>query len=229
MSRQPSRHHHHCPHPSNPTSTPLPVRPELPKQLAFKTSSLKKRRISSRHSEREPSNSPSPDTALPSCEPDDETSFSFSAPGPDSPPFYRRAASQQPASSLPQRLQLNGTSLVSADYASSTASSPCASACADLNFDSDKGGDEAGPALDKSRGQSPYRVTRRAMMNGDADLPHRSSSPLKRRASSMEPEGDSHIKGGSDTQGSSCLPRAMSVDPPEDHRSGPAENTPNSE
>ncbi|KAI9904958.1 hypothetical protein N3K66_001487 [Trichothecium roseum] len=53
-------------------------------------------------------------------------------------------------------------------------------------------------------------------MTGDADFPQRSSSPLKRRASSMEqdePTSNSAAEGSS--QLSNGLPRAMSVDPPE--------------
>ncbi|KAL9489372.1 hypothetical protein ACSS6W_001649 [Trichoderma asperelloides] len=62
-------------------------------------------------------------------------------------------------------------------------------------------------------------------MNGDADLPQRSSSPLKRRASSMDPEtttnknGDAVVNGSaedvemtSSSVPSAELPRAMSVD-----------------
>lgn len=67
-------------------------------------------------------------------------------------------------------------------------------------------------------------------MNGDADLPHRSSSPLKRRASSMDPEneadktrdidmGSSHLNEFTETPSqqppADTLPRAMSVDAPE--------------
>lgn len=60
-------------------------------------------------------------------------------------------------------------------------------------------------------------------MNGDAELPQRSSSPLKRRASSMDPEtitdknGDAASSAGdvemtSTSNPSTELPRAMSVD-----------------
>lgn len=60
-------------------------------------------------------------------------------------------------------------------------------------------------------------------MNGDADLPQRSSSPLKRRASSMDPEttankngdaanGSTDVEMTSTSIPSTDLPRAMSVD-----------------
>lgn len=53
-------------------------------------------------------------------------------------------------------------------------------------------------------------------MNGDYDLPQRSSSPLKRRASSMDPGVDPSIKGdGGSANIDQGLPRAMSIDPPE--------------
>ncbi len=63
-------------------------------------------------------------------------------------------------------------------------------------------------------------------MNGDAELPHRSSSPLKRRASNMEHDPDAH-KNGDDSEMTATqapgeenvppggFPRAMSVDIPE--------------
>lgn len=61
-------------------------------------------------------------------------------------------------------------------------------------------------------------------MNGDAELPQRSSSPLKRRASSMDPETITNKNGDvassttedvemtSSSNLSTELPRAMSVD-----------------
>ncbi|KAK7414501.1 hypothetical protein QQX98_006612 [Neonectria punicea] len=62
-------------------------------------------------------------------------------------------------------------------------------------------------------------------MNGDADIPHRSSSPLKRRASSMDPENETAKArdvematsqatdlADASQQSSGALPRAMSVD-----------------
>ncbi|ENH64585.1 Putative ubiquitin carboxyl-terminal hydrolase 12 [Fusarium oxysporum f. sp. cubense race 1] len=176
------------------------------------------------------SSSPSPDSVLPSCEVDDDPALSFSASVASNSNSFLRADSQ-PASSLPPRLQHQTSSLVSADYASSAASSPCASAYADLSIESDRGGDETGPAptLALARSQSPLRLSHRAIMNGDADLPQRSSSPLKRRASSMDPENDADrtrdvdmgtsqanesIEGASQLAPES-LPRDMSVEAPE--------------
>ena len=53
-------------------------------------------------------------------------------------------------------------------------------------------------------------------MNGDNDLPQRSSSPLKRRASSMDPETDTaNQPNGVDSSTDQGLPRAMSIDPPD--------------
>ncbi|KAH7172283.1 hypothetical protein DER46DRAFT_497790 [Fusarium sp. MPI-SDFR-AT-0072] len=176
------------------------------------------------------SSSPSPDSVLPSCEVDDDPALSFSASVASNSNSFLRADSQ-PASSLPPRLQHQTSSLVSVDYASSAASSPCASAYADLSIESDRGGDETGPAptLALARSQSPLRLSHRAIMNGDADLPQRSSSPLKRRASSMDPENDADrtrdvdmgtsqanesIEGASQLAPES-LPRDMSVEAPE--------------
>ncbi|KAH8737684.1 hypothetical protein BGZ61DRAFT_525775 [Ilyonectria robusta] len=200
-----------------------------PGQLAVKTSSSKKRKLSRprTHGLDPLDDSPSPDSVLPSCEIDDDPALSFSAAsvasGPDTPSYLR--ADSQPASSLPPRLQHQTSSLVSADYASSAASSPCASAYADLSIESDRGGDDTGPF---PRSQSPFRVSRRAIMNGDADIPHRSSSPLKRRASSMDPENEAAkardvematsqpvTDVDASQQSSAALPRAMSVDVPE--------------
>lgn len=62
-------------------------------------------------------------------------------------------------------------------------------------------------------------------MNGDAELPQRSSSPLKRRASSMDPDAGPSKNGSMDIDGSQSsqqmnmsadeFPRAMSVDAPD--------------
>ncbi|KAJ6446345.1 a-pheromone processing metallopeptidase Ste23 [Purpureocillium lavendulum] len=180
--------------------------------------------------------SPSPDSVLPSCEPDDDNpAFSFSAASSFDSQHYGRADSL-PASSLPPRLQTQIGSLVSADYASSVASSsPCASAYAELSLESDRGGDDTASARTTARSQSPFRISRRAIMNGDAELPHRSSSPLKRRASNMEPEPDAHKHAGN-PEGSTTqplgdgsvphggFPRAMSVDAPEAGASGGADS-----
>ncbi|WDK15666.1 ubiquitin carboxyl-terminal hydrolase [Colletotrichum graminicola] len=220
---------------------------ELHEQLAFTTSSSKKRKLSRNQARNNDgvSNTSSPDTVLPSCEPNDDPSFSFSATSTDghSTPTYLRGDSY-PASSLPARLQQT-TSLVSADYASSTASSPCG--VADLFIDSDRGGDisgaETGTALTSfsARSRSPFNVSRRAIMTSDANPHQRSSSPLKRRASSMDPDADvsmreedvdmpapAHSTDGADpddagsaqTESNAHLPRAMSVDLPESAEGG---------
>lgn len=80
------------------------------------------------------------------------------------------------------------------DYISSAASSPSA-AYAGLSIESERGGEaevEIGPHNTAGRGnrsQSPNRsFIHRTMMGGAADLPHRSSSPLKRPASDLEQE-----------------------------------------
>ncbi|KAF9772571.1 hypothetical protein IL306_009710, partial [Fusarium sp. DS 682] len=212
------------------TDAKLP--PELPAQLAFKTSSSKKRKLLRNDIPLDSidSSSPSPDSVLPSCEVDDDPALSFSASVASNSNSFLRADSQ-PASSLPPRLQQQTSSLVSADYVSSAASSPCASAYADLSIESDRGGEETGPAptLALARSQSPLRLSHRAIMNGDADLPQRSSSPLKRRASSMDPEDDTDrtrdVEMGTSQANESAdsasqppansLPRDMSVDAPD--------------
>ncbi|XWW97606.1 hypothetical protein V2A60_005591 [Cordyceps javanica] len=168
----------------------------------------------------------------------------------ESSPVYLRSDSLQPASSLPARFQAAAAAAAAGstvdganarppslrDYASSAASSPCASAYADLSLDGERGIDEAGSAVTSlPRSQSPFRVSRRAIMNGDAELPHRSSSPLKRRASSMDPEADAASRNDPDVSMNSSqptptakpteAPRAMSVDPPEG-ADAPAQNLP---
>lgn len=175
--------------------------------------------------------SPSPDTAIPSCEPDDDAAaLSFSATPIASgleAPLYVRAGSVT-ASSVPPRLQTQAqaqiaSSLVSADYASSVASSPGTSFYPEPSIDSERGGDDASSVRTYARSQSPFLIPRKVLVNGDADLPQRSSSPLKRRASSMDPEtipnknGDAATSAGdvemaSSSHPSAELPRAMSVD-----------------
>ncbi|RDA90676.1 hypothetical protein CP533_4663 [Ophiocordyceps camponoti-saundersi (nom. inval.)] len=197
---------------------------ELPGQLTVKTPSSKRRKLV-RPPSTTNSSSLSPDTALPSCEADDDAVFSL-APSVASglnTPIYSRADSL-PASSLPARLQTQAASLVSAEYASSVASSsPCASACADLSLESDRGGEEAGSALSLTRSQSPLRLSRRAIMSADDELPRRSSSPLKRRASGMDSEMNTcrdsdaarSFTVDGDGNSSGLHPRSMSIDPPE--------------
>ncbi|TWU76782.1 CSN-associated deubiquitinating enzyme Ubp12 [Metarhizium rileyi] len=225
----------------SPSSSSSPFAHELPGQLTVKTSSSKKRRLARPPpSTKEESDAPS----SPSCElvltlselePDDEPALFFSADSCSVTCTHESDVPRHPPSeplpvataSRPPRLQhTHVASRFSADYASSTASSPCASACAELSLESDRGGDETGSARKLGRSQSPFVVPRRAIMNGDAELPQRSSSPLKRRASSMDPE-DAPSKNGSivDADGSQSsqqmnssandFPRAMSVDAPD--------------
>ncbi|KAI5859320.1 UCH-domain-containing protein [Durotheca rogersii] len=176
------------------------------RQLTVKTSSSKKRKISARQqaTKDEPStySSSSPDTPIPSFEHEPDLCFSFSASSDIVSPaasVYCRANSLPPASSLPPRLQTSTSSLSYAEYASSTASSPSA-AYADLTISSDRGTNT--PAPDPGSGSavpnlypigratSPFPKTthHRALMGGSAEFPERSSSPLKRRASSMDPD-----------------------------------------
>ncbi|KAI0480517.1 ubiquitin carboxyl-terminal hydrolase-like protein [Xylariaceae sp. FL0804] len=187
----------------NPFETPL----ELPRQLAAKTSSSKKRKISSRQSAPKVKSGISHsarDTPIQSCEPDDPPSFSFTSSAFDvapTEPAYLRSDSLPPASSLPQHLQTHSSGCLNGgvEDGSSIASSPSA-ACADLSIHgSDYGADT--PALEPgaapstcsgpARGSSPFTKTthHRAIMGGGAaEYPERASSPLKRRASSMDPE-----------------------------------------
>ena len=134
---------------------------------------------------------------LPSTEDDADSAFSFSfsaaasTSGLTTPTFLR--ADSLPPSGVPPRLHSQARSF--ADSPSSAASSPCA-ASADLSVDLDRDADlaDSGPVsqvLDygAAGNQSPiHQSVRRALMGGAADTPHRSSSPLKRPASSMEPE-----------------------------------------
>lgn len=196
--------------------------PELHRQLTVTTSSLKKRKVSRNPArDRDSANTPSPpaapaDSVLPSCESneddDDRASFSFSVAS-NSSFTTAQPGDKEALSSLPPRLQTHSSSVVSADYASSAASSPSA-AYADLSIESEPASatTETGPALHPSsaRTRSPFRHPRKAMMSGDGDC-NRSSSPLKRRASSMDPEHNE-----SDTnQSAPDYPRAMSVDSPD--------------
>ncbi|KAG6228008.1 hypothetical protein E4U34_005051 [Claviceps purpurea] len=209
---------------------------ELPVQLTLKTSSPKKRKLArsptSNTQHLESHSSSSTDLVLPSCERDqDPLLSSWCAESKDdgidsdaSATCYRRPVSV-PTSSLPPRSQVPATSLVSLDYASSVASSLCSTTYADL-FGSERGGDETGSASIVGRSQSPSSVSKKAVRNGDADQLHRSSSPLKRRASSMDPDDSIHNEAGSLETGASQggaqgtneslkqLPRAMSVDAP---------------
>ncbi|KAK4218084.1 UCH-domain-containing protein [Rhypophila decipiens] len=176
------------------------------------TAGARKRRIT-RQSAREQnlslerSSNTSLDQVVPSTETDDAAdpdpdpaSFSFSAASTVSglsTPTYVRGNSLA-ASGVPSRLQTSQTSFCSTtDCPSSAASSPLA-ASTDLSLDTDRAADlfefptSAHSHSDYSgaaRGPSPLINTpHRALMGGAADFPQRSSSPLKRRASSMDPE-----------------------------------------
>ncbi|XDG00718.1 hypothetical protein ABKA04_000333 [Annulohypoxylon sp. FPYF3050] len=140
----------------------------------------------------------SPDTPLQSCEQfeDAAISFSFSSENPNTASY--RADSIPPASSLPPRLQTSSSNWNSySEYASSAASSP-SGAYADLTIHSDRGADTPGPDLSSAasslyppcRASSPFAKStlHRGVMGGAADFPERASSPLKRRASSMDPD-----------------------------------------
>ncbi|KAI1417572.1 UCH-domain-containing protein [Hypoxylon sp. FL1857] len=174
------------------------------RQLTVKTSSSKskKRKISTRQStaaDESLSSNSSPDTPLQSCEQDTDHSFSFASSDhlATGSPAYNRTDSIPPASSLPPRLQTNTTSFSYADYASSAASSP-SGAYAELTINSDRGADTPGPdsgsvtsnLYPPGRASSPFTKTtlHRAVMGGAAEFPERASSPLKRRASSMDPD-----------------------------------------
>lgn len=96
---------------------------------------------------------------------------------------------------IPPHLQ-NSSSLSALDYISSAASSPSA-AYAGLTIEGERSGDPSGSELrgfctqaeQDTGSQSPLLpFSHRAIMGGAADLPQRSSSPLKRRASDLEAE-----------------------------------------
>ncbi|KAK0674297.1 putative ubiquitin carboxyl-terminal hydrolase 12 [Cercophora samala] len=136
------------------------------------------------------------DLVLPSTEEIDPT-FSFTEAA-DIPtldtPTYLRHGDSLPPSGVPPRLQTQCSSVADSP---SAASSPCASA--DLSVDFDRGAEFADPAsslrptdwaFPGSQSASFHNTVHRALMGGAADLPQRSSSPLKRPASSMEPETD---------------------------------------
>ncbi|KAK3939915.1 hypothetical protein QBC46DRAFT_436430 [Diplogelasinospora grovesii] len=188
---------------------------ELHGQLTFITSSQKKRRITrqSRREQQKSGKASAPNLSttelvLPTTEEETDSTFSFSgAPTTSlisglSTPAYVRGDSLPAASGVPPRLQTHSSSVTAPDYyTSSAASSPCA-ASADFSVDNDRGADFLDPGStlqpplppDSATGsavatsQSPliHAPRSRALMGGAADLPQRSSSPLKRRASSMD-------------------------------------------
>ncbi|KAI1768852.1 UCH-domain-containing protein [Hypoxylon sp. FL1150] len=176
-------------------------------QLAAKTSSSKKRKISPHQSAHNESidwdSNSSPDTPIQSCEQETDPSLSFSTSDNFAASPACRADSIPPASSLPPRLQTTTSSFSYTEYVSSAASSP-SGAYADLTISSDRGADTPAPdsvttptpsgLYPPGRAPSPFTKTthHRAIMGGAAEFPDRSSSPLKRRASSMEPDGPEH-------------------------------------
>ncbi|KAK0703264.1 hypothetical protein B0T26DRAFT_680967 [Lasiosphaeria miniovina] len=136
-------------------------------------------------------------------EPDpDPSSFSFSAASTSgltsglSTPAYLHSNSL-PISGVPPCLQTHSSSFSASDYASSTTSSPAA-ASTDPLLDNDRAPDLVDsastvqpPDCGGPRSLPPLvNSFHRAVMGGAADIPHRSSSPLKRRAFSIEPDGD---------------------------------------
>lgn len=150
------------------------------------------------------------DTILPTTEEDIEpASFSFTASTVGgsglATPTYIRSDSIPAASGLPPRLLQHGLygSHQSSDYASSAASSPCA-ASADLSGDNDRIEDFLQdppsslqpPGSRVARSPSPLVGVpqHRMIMGGAVDSPQRSSSPLKRRAASMDQDMDSDSK-----------------------------------
>ncbi|KAH6712208.1 ubiquitin carboxyl-terminal hydrolase-like protein [Leptodontidium sp. MPI-SDFR-AT-0119] len=160
---------------------------ELQRQLIGTTSSTKKRKLS-------PQTDNNPDIPLSSVE-DTESQANevprFEIPSPSDtalPPH------------IPSHLQTS-SSLGTVDNTSSAASSPSA-AYASLSLEGERGGDpdlartsSLAPNDQETRGQSPVRhFSHRAIMGGAADLPQRSSSPLKRRASDLEAEVSSSQK-----------------------------------
>ncbi|KAI1878204.1 uncharacterized protein JN550_000386 [Neoarthrinium moseri] len=156
--------------------------PELRLQLVAKTSSQKKRKIAT--SRRSPRETHSPDDPLPSLEVDDNPNFSFTS---------STLEPSSPASGVPPRLLHAGTSALTShpDYANSAASSPAG--VADLSIQ-DQGGDS--PTSSSLYVAKPSY--HRTIMGGAADFPERASSPLKRRASSMDPEAEAEAGASED-------------------------------
>jgi hypothetical protein len=136
---------------------------------------------------------------LQSIEGGDTTNYDPDLPRLD-PPASSEASLLSLPPHIPSHLQ-NEASFSAQDYVSSAASSPSA-AYAGLSIESERGGDMSGSeggvgdSQDK-RSQSPNRspnrsFAHRAIMGGAADLPQRSSSPMKRRASDFEQDESTH-------------------------------------
>ncbi|KAK1826584.1 hypothetical protein QBC39DRAFT_334886 [Podospora conica] len=133
---------------------------------------------------------PASDHALPSTEDDIDPTFSFT--GSATSGVNTPTGDSLFASGVPPRLQNHSSSFASTDSASSTASSP-GTISSDLPFGSDRPAELSEswatlqpPASGPARSPSPFiSNAHRALMGGETN---RSSSPLKRPASSMEPE-----------------------------------------
>ncbi|RDW65427.1 hypothetical protein BP5796_10119 [Coleophoma crateriformis] len=169
---------------------------ELHRQLTVTTSSNKKRRLSPPHTRGQPTDSSS-DIPLESVE-----GYDSPARNDDIPQFDLPTTSPSTTafpSNLPAHLQ-NSSTLSTTDCTSSAASSPSA-LYAGLSIEGgEPSGSELGTAsfasIDQDiRGQSPLRsFSHRAIMGSGADASQRSSSPLKRPASELEPEATSSLQ-----------------------------------
>ncbi|KAI9639992.1 hypothetical protein NHQ30_011551 [Ciborinia camelliae] len=118
---------------------------------------------------------------------------------PTDPPLFDTSAQENhraeslPANTVPSRLQTSST-LPAGESISSAASSPSA-AYAGLSIDSDKGGEFTSNKNRRRLPSEPFESEQRgkpsrhrAIMGGAEDAPQRSSSPLKRPASELDPE-----------------------------------------
>ncbi|KAH8805658.1 ubiquitin carboxyl-terminal hydrolase-like protein [Xylogone sp. PMI_703] len=202
---------------------------ELQRQLTFTTSSTKKRKLSPQHNTLQETY-PSPDIPLNSVEDcESQTSSEQALPRFD----FTSQSEAHSDNALPPHIPSHlhpSSSFSGNDCISSAASSPTA-AYAGLSIESDYGGDSQGcevgarsQPLNESnrRSQSPNTsraYAYRAIMGGAADLPQRSSSPLKRPASDLENnEGqteqadDVKMEGVDESSQTSAVPRAGSVD-----------------
>ncbi|QSZ33484.1 hypothetical protein DSL72_005052, partial [Monilinia vaccinii-corymbosi] len=160
--------------------------------LAFKTSSTKKRKLSPQsvpgiESDR------SPDIPISSVE-GRESQSPTDLPLFDTSRQESHRAESLPPNTIPSHLQ-NTSAVPTGDYIASAASSP-STAYAGLSIDSDKGGDYPSsknrrqfpseqPVELEQQGKSPRH---RSIMGGAEDMSQRSSSPLKRPASELEPD-----------------------------------------
>jgi ubiquitin carboxyl-terminal hydrolase 4/11/15 len=119
------------------------------------------------------------------------------SPSANDPPRFDIPADTLPPH-IPQYLQTSSFGTIF-DEISSAASSPSA-AYATLSLEGDRNPDPPGsdtrtqslaPNEQDTRGHSPRIFSHRSIMGGAAETPHRSSSPLKRRASDLEGEAAS--------------------------------------